>query len=82
MDPQSLIFDANPQNFQTEVIDRSQQMPVVVLFWAQQVGPSAQARTTLETLVAGHPGKIALALVDVSVDQTLAQHLRVQGLLW
>ena len=80
MDNQSLVFDANPENFQTEVIDRSQQMPVVVLFWAQQVGPSAEAKTILEKLIAQHPGKIALALVDVSVDQTLAQHLRVQGL--
>lgn len=75
-----MVFEANPENFQTEVIERSQQMPVVVLFWAQQVGPSAEAKTILETLIAKHPGKVALALVDVSVDQSLAQHLRVQDL--
>ena len=80
MDTQSLIFDANPENFQSEVITRSQQTPVVVLFWAAQVAPSADAKNTLETLVNAQAGKIALALVDVSVDQTLAQHLRVQGL--
>ena len=80
MDTASLIFDANPENFQSEVITRSQQMPVVVLFWAAQVGPSAEAKSTLEALVNAQAGKIALALVDVAVDQTLAQHLRVQGL--
>ena len=80
MDNQKSVFAADPANFQTEVIERSRQLPVVVLFWAQQVGPSAEARSTLEQLVARHPGKVALALVDVAMDQTLAQHLRVQAL--
>ncbi len=80
MDNQSLIFDTNPDNFQDAVITRSQQIPVVLLFWAAQVGPSAEAKSTLEALVTAQAGKIALALVDVSTDQTLAQHLRVQGL--
>ena len=34
----------------------------------------------LETLVARQQGKVLLGLVDVAQDQTLAQHLRVQGL--
>jgi putative thioredoxin len=80
MDNQSLIFDTTPDNFQDTVITRSQQIPVLVLFWAAQVDPSAEAKTTLESLVNAQAGKIALALVDVSIDQTLAQHLRVQGL--
>lgn len=80
MDNQSSIFEVSPENFQTEVIEKSQQMPIVVLFWAEQVGPSVQARGMLEAQVNQHPGKVALALVDVARDQTLAQHLRVQGL--
>jgi len=80
MDNQNQVFAANPTNFQTDVIDRSKELPVVVLFWAQQAEPSVEARTTLEALVARHPGKVALALVDVAEDQSLAQHLRVQAL--
>ena len=55
-------------------------MPVVVLFWAEQVAPSAQTRQQLESLVAPYAPKLVLGLVDVSKDQSLAQHLRVQGL--
>jgi len=80
MENQNAVFAANPANFQADVIDRSKQIPVVVLFWAAQVGPSNEARSTLERLVAQHPGKVALALVDVAEDQSLAQHLRVQAL--
>ncbi len=74
------VFEATPQNFQTDVIERSRQVPIVVLFWADQVAPSAQARAMLEQLTGRFQGKVLLALVDVARDQSLAQHLRVQGL--
>lgn len=80
MDDQAPIFNVTPESFQTQVIERSQQLPVLLLFWADQVPPSAEARAQLETLVAQYQGKVLLGLVDVAVDQTLAQHLRVQGL--
>ena len=69
-----------PENFQTEVIERSQSMPVLVLFWAEQVPPSVQQRQALEQLMSQYEGKALLALSDVAQDQSLAQHLRVQGL--
>jgi len=80
MNDSSTVFDATPQNFQTEVIDRSRRVPVVVLFWAQQLPPAADAKATLERLARQYQGKVALALVDVARDQSLAQHLRVQAL--
>jgi len=78
MEPAS--FNISPETFQTEVIERSNSVPVFVLFWAEQVPPSVQTKQILETLMTQYGGKAALALSDVSVDQTLAQHLRVQGL--
>ena len=80
MDEQAPIFNVTPDSFQTQVIERSQQVPVLLLFWADQVPPSAEARQQLETLVGQYQGKVLLGLVDVAQDQTLAQHLRVQGL--
>jgi len=80
MNDQAPIFNVTPDSFQTEVIERSQQMPVVLLFWADQVAPSAEAKSQLEALVVQYQGKVLLGLVDVAGDQTLAQHLRVQGL--
>jgi putative thioredoxin len=73
-------LNITPESFQTEVIERSNTVPVLVLFWASQVAPSVQTKQMVETLVAQYAGKIVLALSDVEQDQTLAQHLRVQGL--
>ena len=80
MDEQTSIFNVSPENFQTEVIDRSQQVPVLLLFWADQVPPSAETKQLLQALVGQYQGKVLLGLVDVAQDQSLAQHLRVQGL--
>jgi putative thioredoxin len=74
------VFEVTAQNFQTEVVERSASIPVVVLFWTDEVPPAAEARRQLETLAAGYPGKVAVGLSDVAQDQTLAQQLRVQGL--
>ena len=68
------------ETFQTEVVDRSQSMPVVVLFWAEQVPPSVQTKIQLEQMLDQYAGKFALALSDVAIDQNLAQRLQVPGL--
>ena len=74
------VFAATPENFQPDVLERSRETPVLLLFWADQVPPSADARRRLEAIVGGYGGKVLLGLVDVAQDQTLAQHLRVQAL--
>ncbi len=80
MAEQSTVFEVSPQTFQADVIERSKQLPVLLLFWADQVAPSVETRDTLAQLTAQFQGKVLLGLVDVAQDQTLAQHLRVQGL--
>lgn len=80
MDNPAQIFEVTPEAFQSEVIERSSQAPVVLLFWAAQMAPAADAQRVLSALVPRYQGKVFLGLVDVAQDQTLAQHLRVQGL--
>ena len=80
METTPAVFDVTPENFQTDVLDQSKSRPVVLLFWADQVPPSMEARQTLEGLVAQYAGKVSLALSDVARDPMLAQQLRVQGL--
>jgi putative thioredoxin len=80
MQQDAQVFDVTPQTFQSAVVERSRQTPVVLLFWAAQVLPSAEARRTLESLAKPYSGKVFVGLVDVARDPTLAQHLRVQGL--
>jgi putative thioredoxin len=68
------------ETFQTDVIDKSQSIPIVVFFWAEQIPLSVQGKSLLEQLFAEYQGKFVLALSDVAIDQNLAQRLQVQGL--
>jgi putative thioredoxin len=68
------------ETFQTDVIDKSQSIPIVVFFWAEQIPQSVQGKSLLEQLLAEYQGKFVLALSDVAIDQNLAQRLQVQGL--
>ena len=68
------------ENFQSDVVDASQNMPVVLLFWAEQVPESAQVKGMAEKVMVDYDGKALLALSDVAQDQSLAPRLQVQGL--
>lgn len=74
------IFEVELPSFQAEVVERSKQVPVVLLFWTGQVAPAAETKAALERLAHQYQGKFALALSDIAKDQTLAQQLRVQGI--
>ena len=76
----SAPIDVSVETFQSEVVDRSQSLPVVMLFWAEQVPPSVQVKSQLEIMLGQYQGKFALALSDVALDQNLAQRLQVPGL--
>jgi len=76
----SSVFPTDPQTFQADVIERSNDLPVIVLFWAEQMPETVVARDFLDSQVNARAGKVLLALVDVAADQSLAQHLQVQTL--
>ena len=80
VDANPTVFEIDPNTFQTDVVERSKQVPVILLFWTDQVAPAAATKRVLETLVAQYQGKFALGLSDVAIDQALAQQLRVQGI--
>lgn len=74
------VFDIDLATFQADVIERSRQVPVVILFWTDQVAPAVETKAALERLAAQYQGKVALALSDIAKDQALAQQLRVQAI--
>ena len=80
MNATPLVFPVDPESFQTDVIERSSEAPVIVLFWAEQMPETLAAQQFLDARVNALSGKVLLALVDVAADQSLAQHLRVQTL--
>jgi putative thioredoxin len=78
--PGSAVVDVTEDTFQSEVLDRSFQVPVVLDLWAEWCQPCKQLSPVLERLAAEGAGSWVLAKVDVDANPALAQGLRVQGI--
>src|SRR2546423_3473419 len=74
------IIDVTEATFQTEVLERSLQTPVVIDFWAEWCGPCKQLSPILEQLAIEGDGAWVLANVDVDANPRLGQMFRVHGI--
>ncbi|MBT5725317.1 MAG: tetratricopeptide repeat protein [Gammaproteobacteria bacterium] len=76
----SYTVEINAQNFQSEVAEKSQQVPVLLEFYAEGAEQCAPTSALLQKLVVEYQGKFLLARVDIQQNQQLVQQLQVRAL--
>jgi putative thioredoxin len=72
--------EINAQNFQSEVAEKSQQVPVLLEFYAEGAEQCVPTSVLLQKLVAEYQGKFLLARVDIQQNDQLVQQLQVRTL--
>ena len=78
--PADLIKDSNEAAFMVDVVEASQEVPVIVDFWAPWCGPCKTLGPALEAAVTAAKGKVRMVKVNVDENQMLAQQLRIQSI--
>src|SRR4051812_35355543 len=66
------VIDVSDETFNTEVVQRSRTMPVLVDFWAEWCGPCKQLSPILEKLAGESNGAWILAKIDIDANPQLA----------
>ena len=75
-----MAIDVTDATFQTEVIDRSHQVPVIVDLWAEWCGPCRTLGPIIEKVVDATGGKVVLVKVDTDKNPAISQAFQVQSI--
>lgn len=74
------MTDVTDATFQSDVLDRSQDVPVVVDLWAEWCGPCRTLGPILERVVGETGGQVALVKVDIDSNPQVAAAFQVQSI--
>ncbi len=74
------MVDVTDATFTQEVVERSNELPVVVDLWAPWCGPCRTLGPILEDVVAATDGKVVLAKVNVDENPQVSSAFQVQGI--
>ena len=73
-------FDVSLETFESAVVTPSQEIPVVVDFWAPWCEPCKTLKPMLEKLAEEYAGRFLLAMVNADENPEIAQHFGVRSI--
>ncbi len=79
MPPLAHVIDVSTEQFETEVLQKSLNTPVLVDFWAPWCGPCKTLGPMLEKLAGEYNGSFILAKVDVDQEQQIAAAFQIRS---
>ena len=74
------VMDVSAESFDTAVIERSHELPVIVDFWAPWCSPCHRLAPVLEQEIARRNGAVELVKVNVDVSPELASRYAISGI--
>src|SRR5437762_7156742 len=75
-----MAVDVGEAEFQTAVLDRSRDLPVVVDFWAPWCGPCRQLTPALERAAKARAGNVELVKINTDENPNISRAFQIQGI--
>ena len=73
-------IDVTDVTFQSEVIDRSMQTPVIVDLWAEWCGPCRMLAPTIDKIATDYAGKVKVGKLDTDANRDTAMKYQINAI--